>query len=492
MTDPIWLGIDLGTQSVRAAAVDSTGNVLASASEKLTSTRDGARHEQDPRQWWSATVACCRAVTSQLAGRNVTALAIDATSGTILLIDEALQPLTNGLMYDDGRAELESKHINEAGAAFWREMGYSTQRSWALPKLLWLQRNEPTLFARGTLAHQNDFIHAKLAGKVLATDASHSLKTGYDTAREAWPSALFETLGLPARVFPEVVRPGAVIGTVSREAAAETGITAGCLIVAGMTDGCASQIAAGSMAPGEWNSVLGTTLVLKGVSEERLHDPLGVVYSHRSPSGKWLPGGASSTGAGMVTKMFPAADLTALNDAAAQRVSRLGAPRAILYPLAGQGERFPFSVPAAESFLLGTPQDEVEQYAALLAGVASIERLCFDYLALLGAPIDGRISITGGAVQSRTWNQFRADTLGAPLATPAVTEAVFGAAILAASHASSIEACTQTMVSTRETVTPSAASPQFIELHTRLVRELAARGWLPQHVADFSLARANA
>ena len=86
-----------------------------------------------------------------------------------------------------------------------------------------------------------------------------------------------------------------------------------------MTDSCAAQISAGALEEGSWNSVIGTTLALKGVTPKLLRDPGGVVYCHRHPDGGWLPGGASSTGAGIIPEMFPDADLDDLNEGAARR-----------------------------------------------------------------------------------------------------------------------------------------------------------------------------
>src|SRR5208282_6320064 len=123
------------------------------------------------------------------------------------------------------------------------------------------------------------------------------------------------------------------IGTVCREAATMTGIPAGTPIIAGMTDGCAAQIAAGALGVGSWNSVLGTTLVLKGVTPDLIRDPAGIVYSHRSPDGNWLPGGASSVGAGAISKQFPGHDLEALGSQAAEREPAT----VITYPLQGRG-----------------------------------------------------------------------------------------------------------------------------------------------------------
>ena len=304
-TGNIWLGLDLGTQSVRAVALSEGGDVLGQSSHPLTSRRDGPRHEQDPEEWWRAIVHVCRAALAGLGAASVQALAVDGTSGTVLLVDRSGKALTPGLMYDDTRAKDEARRTNEAGAAVWASLGYRMQPSWALPKLLWLLREYPSLIPGARLAHQNDFINRRFAGHEVPSDSSNALKTGYDLIREAWPHEVLDRLGVPEQVLPTVVRPGTQLGTVCGEAAEMTGIPAGTPIIAGMTDGCAAQIGAGALEVGSWNSVLGTTLVLKGVTRELLRDPAGVVYSHRSPDGNWLPGGASSSGAAVLAKHFP-------------------------------------------------------------------------------------------------------------------------------------------------------------------------------------------
>jgi len=98
----------------------------------------------------------------------------------------------------------------------------------------------------------------------------------------------------PALMYDDS-RAAAEAELVDRRGADATGLPAGTPVIAGMTDGCAAQIGAGALEPGEWNSALGTTLVLKGVTPELVRDPSRVMYSHRSPDGDWLPGGASST-----------------------------------------------------------------------------------------------------------------------------------------------------------------------------------------------------
>ncbi len=483
MSASVSLGIDIGTQSVRVMAVTEEGFVAASSAQPLESARDGARHEQQPELWWRAVTLACRAVMAVLGGStHISGLAVDATSGTILLMDERLRPLTPGLMYDDGRASAEAEICNQVGASLWQELSYRMQNSWALPKLLWLERHGD-IGADASLAHQNDFINARLAGHRLAADSSNSLKTGYDLVRREWPETVFDELGLRSNLFPSVVAPGVQIGLVGAAAASESGLPAGTPILSGMTDGCAAQIASGATRPGSWNSVVGTTLVMKGVTAELLHDPLGVVYSHRSADGFWLPGGASSTGAGAIARDFAANELAVLNGAALE----LGATPLVVYPLTGCGERYPFAAPAAEGFMLGEAASVADHFCATLQGIAFIERLSFAALRQIGAETNGLLTISGGATKSEALNQMRADILERELLIPRVTEGAFGMAMLAASADSSVAEVTERMVRIERTIAPRRGFPPYAEPFAALVRELAARGWLPDSLAAYAL-----
>ncbi|MGW9478398.1 FGGY-family carbohydrate kinase [Saccharomonospora azurea] len=477
---PVWLGLDIGTQSVRCVATERTGAVVASASRPLDSARRERRHEQDPEQWWSALATACAEATSSLGSRPVRGLSLCATSGTILLADTELRPLTPALMYDDARAADEVGRVHEAGAALWESLGYRPQASWALPKLLWLLRHHPPT-DRTRLLHQADYLTGKLAGRLTAVDSSHALKTGYDLDGERWPTDVVDALGIPAHVLPEVVRPGTPLGEVCAAAAEATGIPAGTPIVAGMTDGCASVLGSGTFSVGSWNSVLGTTLVLKGVTDNRLHDPLGVVYSHRAPDGNWLPGGASSVGAGVLSDLFAGADLDRLTALAADRPTTT----LVTYPLVSRGERFPFVAAEAQRFTLGSPADEVDAYAAVLRGVAFVERLCFDYLDLLGAPVDGTLTTTGGGARNEYWTRVRATTLGRPLTVPGNADPAVGMALLARSAESSLAEAARETVRDTVTVEPVATDTDVLtEGYLTLIDALRERGWLPTELAD--------
>jgi sugar (pentulose or hexulose) kinase len=183
----IWLGVDLGTQSARAVAVSDTGQLFGEGSHPLTSRRDGPRHEQNPEDWWGAVASACRMALGQLSGSGIQRIAVDGTSGTILLIDNSGHAVTPGLMHDDMRATQEATRANEVGADTWASLGYRMQPSWALPKLLWLLRQHHDVPPRARLAHQADFINRRLAGHEIPSDSSNVLKTGYDLVRETWP-----------------------------------------------------------------------------------------------------------------------------------------------------------------------------------------------------------------------------------------------------------------------------------------------------------------
>ncbi|MFD7027403.1 FGGY-family carbohydrate kinase [Streptomyces sp. NPDC059917] len=495
--DAVWLGLDLGTQSARCLAVDSAGHVLAAASRPLTSRREGDRHEQDPEQWWSALAGACREALADIDPRRVRGLAIDGTSGTILLTGPDGTPLTTGLMYDDGRAGAQAVRANGVGEEVWKELGYrSMQPSWALPKLLWLLEHDPAALAPGTrLLHQVDLVTWRLAGRQTASDASHALKTGYHLVEDRWPEAEFAALGVPASLLPEVVRPGTVIASVCAEAAEVTGIPEGTPIVAGMTDGCAAQIGAGALAPGAWNSVLGTTLVFKGASPHLVRDPQGVVYCHRGPDDTWLPGGASGSGAGVLSREFPGADLDRLTVEGSE-LDR----DTVAYPLVSSGgERFPFRAPDARGFLLtgdrtAAPSEEpgeAERFHAQLLGVACLERLCFDYLDLLGAPVDGPLTLTGGGARNAYWSRLRADVLGRPVRLPEHAEGALGMAVLAATSSGvRLQDAAAAMVRIEREIEPDPArTARWLPVYVSFVEELVRRGWLDRTVADHAKQR---
>lgn len=473
------VGIDLATAAVRAVAADGDGRVLAESASDLPapySPRPGWV-EQDATGWWPAVTDALLGLADRLgrASQSVVAVTVCATSGTVVALDRRGMVLGPALTYADQRATDEAESAQVAAHGRWANLGLRVQPSFGLAKWGWLVRHRGFTNGMHRLAHASDAVLARMVGELVPTDWSSALKSGYDPLVGEWADEAFASLDIPERLLPDVLPPATAVGHVSAEAAAATGLPLGCQVRLGMTDACASQLAAGAASPGQFVSVLGTTLVLKGASRDLVADAAGAVYSHRHPLGWWLPGGASSTGGAALRSGFAGRVLMALDDDA----ERHGPARSLAYPLVGRGERFPFAAPEAEGFGLDEGHDEVDRYRAALEGVAFLERMGYQYLAHLGAPAEGPISTAGAGSASRVWNAIRATVLQVPLmAKPAATTGL-GACILAASGTLHPDlGAAGAMAVSGEMVEPVEEEWEPLERsYRRFVAALAERGW---------------
>lgn len=474
----LFAGIDIGTGGVRVVILDEAGDLVAGHAEPVaTVTGVGGRTvEQDASLWWTATVTGLQKSLVSCPRGELRALAISGTSGTIVPVDGAGEALRPAVLYRDARAAAAAERLNQAAAAWTQASGVRFQSSSGLAKVLWLVDTEPEVVSRTRVfAHAADIIVTRLTGEVGLTDWSHALKTGYDLVAGAWPSFL-DAVGIPVAKLPRVLPPGAALGRVTAAAGATTSVPAGVPVIAGMTDGCMAQVAAGAVQPGDWNTSLGTTLVLKGVTRTRLVDPEGRVYSHRLPSGAWLPGAASNTG-GACLDEFPRAGLPSL-DARALAETPTGR---VVYPLTLQGERFPFLAPQARGFGEVVADPVERRFAARLEGVAFVERLGYAVLEDLGASVGGVIGSTGGGSRSRAWLQVRADVLNRTLRRPVLEGAAAGAAMLAAAGVTGRDLAdvARTMVRIDCVVEPrSGVRSAYDEAYARFVGDCRARGYL--------------
>jgi xylulokinase len=429
MPTPFVIGLDVGTGGVRGVAADARGGVLATAEAPLRAPaqpRPGWR-EQDPADWWQATVRCVNTL-ARISDGTLKAICVDSTSGTIVAVDEAGAPLCNALMYNDARAVSEADELNLAGADLTARMGYRFNSSYGLARILWLARNEPSIYASARFVNAADFIAGQLGAGYCHTDYTNALKMGYDLLEDTWPH-WFSDVGLDAAKLPQVHCTGEVVGEVSAAAAVATGLRPGAAIAIGPTDGVAAFYASGATRPGDAATTLGTTLVIKSISRTILLDPMGRIYGHKHARGFWLPGGASNSGCAYATKYFPEADLDALARAAAEYLPC----DVLLYPLPQTGERFPFVSGHAERVLSPEPRNQAEHFAAYLQGTAFVECWAYEIVAELGGETEGTVFTSGGGSRSDLWMQLRADVLGRETARTRTPDSAFGSAVLAAS-----------------------------------------------------------
>lgn len=418
--DAAYVGIDLGTSGCRGIAIDAAGTVLAEHRVGLPAPRRaGAQSDQDPALWWAAVEAVLGGLAAAI-GPRVVAVAVDGTSGSLLLTDATGQPLGPALMYNDARATAEAARIAAHGPLESGAHGASA----SLAKLLWLLARPEARRAAHAL-HQADWVAGRLCGRWGLSDENNALKLGYDPVTRRWPQWL-DALQLPRGLLPQVCPPGTVLGTIDAALARRLGLPAHTRIVAGTTDSIAAFLATGARAPGDAVTSLGSTLALKVLSPRPVFGPESGVYSHRLWD-RWLAGGASNTGGAVLAQFFDAATLARLS----RQIDPTRPSGLDYYPLPVAGERFPVADPALPPRLAPRPPDDARFLHGLLEGIARIEAEGYRRLAALGAPYPARVFSVGGGAANPVWSQIRARALGVPLAEPAHHEAAYGAALLA-------------------------------------------------------------
>jgi D-ribulokinase len=410
----LFLGIDFGTSGARLIAIDNDRNICWS-----DSTSYGAQTAtQNAVQWSMALFELLEKMPIDLKNQ-VARIALDGTSGTVLLCDDLGQPLAEPLMYNDDRARsvLEMvKSIAPVGDA-------TISATSGLAKLYWYAQ-QPYFAAGRYLLHQADWLAWLLHGQLGYSDYHNALKLGYDPVNLEYPQWL---QAIPAfGLLPQVLAPGEVVGQILPVIAAQYQINPACLVCAGTTDSIAAFAAAGANQPGQAVTSLGSTLVLKLLSKQPVQNASQGVYSHRWGD-LWLAGGASNTGGAVLRQFFSNAELQNLSEQIdPQIISKLD-----YYPLLKPGERFPINDPNLLPRLEPRPDRDQDFLQGMLTGMARIEAQGYQLLQELGADRLTQIYTAGGGAQNSTWQTIRQNLIGVPISPAFQQEAAYGAALLA-------------------------------------------------------------
>jgi sugar (pentulose or hexulose) kinase len=415
-----FIGIDVGTSACRACVIDQRAEIVAESRTELPAPiRTGACVEQAPALWWLALGKTLDQLSAQIDTTPLQRVAIDATSATLLLCDPHGQPLTPALMYNDARAVQEAQQIARIAAP----ESAAVSASSSLAKLLYLRG---ALAERDWLAlHQADWLAGKLTGQFRFSDENNALKMGYDPLERAWPDWM-SRLQLKPEQLPRVVAPGTVIDRIDPRLASRWGWPRDVEVVAGTTDSTAGFIATGASAAGHAVTALGSTLVLKVLSDKPVFAARFGVYSHRLAE-RWLVGGASNAGGSVLRRFFTAQQISSYS-----RLMKPQTPTGLdYYPLPAPGERFPVCDPALQPKLTPRPASDVEFLQGILEGLARIEQRGYARLAALGAPYPERVSSVGGGAANPSWTTIRRQMLGVPVTAARHREAAYGAALLA-------------------------------------------------------------
>lgn len=441
MTKDIYLSIDVGTGSVRAALVDGTGNILAMASHEHDQHVPAyGWSEQMPMDWWSGVIHATRAVlaTAPEARPRIAAVCACGQMHGTVLIDAAgnLARQSAPLWNDKRTAKLVADFERRFGASrFLAESGNPPTPAWPGFKLQWLRDNDPEAYRNAVaVLMPKDYVNFRLTGEVATDWTEASLSFLMNPASRDWSHPMVDLLGLDAAKLPAIRSPRDVLGRVSAQAARETGIAEATPVLVGAGDYPVALLGSGACLPGLGSEVMGTSAIITAISPKPLLD--AEISNVATVEGNWGPfvlldsGGDSMRWA---RRAFheKALDYAAIVAKAAEAPAGSGALFFLPYLV---GERFGVHRNSrAQLFGITAGHGLAHLHRAVLEGVAfAVARHIRIMQASSGTRME-RVIASGGGARAELWMKIKASVYGMPILVPAEPECgVIGGAAIAA------------------------------------------------------------
>ena len=469
----IFIGIDLGTSSIKCAAIDEHGAQIAQA--ERTYDFDSPREswlEIHPEKWWTFTSAALAEVVSRIDVSDLRAISLCGVMMMAVMLDDNGDIVRPTLSWLDQRVLPQVEWIKRNGfdKPMFEATGTALSPSQTVLPLLWVRENEPHNFARiHRVILSKDYLRYKLTGVICTdyTDASGTLLL--DNRAGIWNTEIANLLGIPSHFLPDLALSAQQIGTVSAEAAAQLGIPAGVPVVAGSGDGVSTILGLGIINPGQMGITVGTAGVLMSTSPVFVADERCLLFQHPIPH-QWYLVTATNT-SGEAARWYANTLYADLDES--QRYSRFmsdaqsspAGSRGLLFMPFLAGSRSPYyNAQARAAFIgLGLQHKQGDLARAVMEGVAYEIKDCFEVhkerLLEQGMNIN-EVRISGGIVRNALWLQILADVLEVSLNVPQATElGVLGAAINAAvgvGYYANHEEAAANMVTIVNTIAPDA------------------------------------
>jgi len=431
----VYLGIDIGTSSVKTVLLDEHSALVAQASAPLEVSRpQPGFSEQDPQQWWEGTIEAVSALPAT-ARTAVRAVGLSGQMHGATLLDGDDRPLRPAILWNDGRAARECVELEQREPQARAITGNIMMPGFTAPKLLWVARHEPAIFRRtASVLLPKDYVRLKLTGEKVS-DMSDASGTGWlNVGERDWSDRLLEATGLARTHMPRVTEGTSPTGTLRAGIAQQLQLPRAA-VAGGGGDNAASAAGLGIVTPGQAFLSLGTSGVLFVVTDRFRPNPERAAHAfcHCLPD-RWhqmsVMLSASAT-LDWVAHLTGQSDLRRLVDAARSRGLSRQSPFFLPYL---SGERTPHNDPRARGVFFGINPDTnaADLAGAVLEGVALAFADGLDVLLEKGGWVD-EISVTGGGARLPYWGELLAAALGRPLAYRQGSEvgAALGAARLA-------------------------------------------------------------
>jgi len=471
----MYLGLDLGTSGVKAMLMDGDQKIIGSGHGELDISRPHPGwSEQDPAHWVRACEEAIGGLKAKFPAElaAVRGIGLSGQMHGATLLDASNAVLRPCILWNDTRSHVEAAAL-DANPQFRKLTGNIVFPGFTAPKLAWVARHEPEIFAKvAKVLLPKDFLRLWLTGEHISEMSDSAGTSWLDTGKRVWSSELLAATGLDEKHMPSLVEGTDVAGTLRGELAAKWGMGEGVVLAGGAGDNAASACGMGTVSHGSAFVSLGTSGVLFAATDSYLPKPESAVHAfcHALPN-TWHQMGVilSATDAlnwhsGITGKS--AADLTSeLGDT-------LKAPTGVTFLPYLAGERTPHNDAAIRGAFIGLGQESnrVVLTQAVLEGVSFAIRDNLEALRSAGTEIS-RVTAIGGGSRSRYWLASIATALGVPVDIPADGDfgAAFGAArlgLIAATGADPIAVCTAP--ATAETIDPvSALSGAYSDAYGR-------------------------
>lgn len=474
----MFIGLDLGTSGLKAVLIDEAQAVLAEAVAPLEAVRpEPGWSEQAPATWLDAADAAMRALGAQMSLDAVRGIGLSGQMHGATLLDAADEVLRPCILWNDTRSAVEAAEL-DADPQFRDLTGNIVFPGFTAPKLVWVARHEPEIFARvARVLLPKDYLRLWLTGEAVAEMSDAAGTSWLDVGKRDWSDALLTATGMSRQQMPRLVEGSEVSGQLRDELAARWGLPKGVAVAGGGGDNAASAVGVGVVKAGDAFVSLGTSGVLFAASDAYQPDAATAVHTfcHALP-GTWHQMGVILAAADALNWFAgvagqPSATLTG-------GLGELQAPaRTMFLPYLG-GERTPHNdADIRGSFLhLDHAADTAALTRAVLEGVAHALRDSFDALSATGTKINRLIAVGGGS-KSDYWVNAIATSLGLPVELPVAGDfgGAFGAArlgMMAATRAG-VEIATPPQIA-RNIDPDTHLTGAFAEAHARYRASYAA------------------
>jgi xylulokinase len=446
---PHILAHDLGTTGDKTTLFDAeSGAVVASVFEPYETTYPHPGWaEQDPADWQRALhqgtrrlLALASSLPTHVTPGDIAVVSFSGTMNGALAVDAAGIPLRSAILWADQRGITEAQLLAErcGEAQVYRTTGTRVTPSCSAAKFLWIQRHQPEIYHRTHVFLQSKDYAVFLLTGVFASDYSDASNTNlFNLEARAWATDLVATSGLDAAKLPPLFPSPTVIGRVTAEAAALTGLLAGTPVVIGGGDGACATVGAGAVHTGDAYINIGSSAWLAVTADRPLYDPGMRTFNlaHLDPERVICLGSMQAAGGAFdwFERLLRGEAEGDLHDALSLAAASVpaGADGLVFLPYL-MGERSPYWNPLARGAFVGLTMTHgrPEMARAVLEGVALNLRLILDAFQTQGIGFPA-IRLIGGGARSALWQQILADVLGMPIRLPALlTEATsLGAAI---------------------------------------------------------------